>query len=173
MRASLRLHRARPGRPISSPQADEVLSINHAGKYATEPDKRLETERPVLIHKRHVIARRECARPHAWHHRHSKGRLLPPKHLGQCGENRQVLFTSCGIGVRSETPGLSAGPRQTSPCLCAPCAPPNRAPPRHPAPPAQCWSESAAHCLRRANAAVSAWRLPRPWSVTCPASASW
>ena len=77
MRASLRLHRALPWPPHFLPQADEVLSINHAGKYATEPDKRLETERPVLIHKRHVIADVNVPARMRWHHRHSKGRLLP------------------------------------------------------------------------------------------------
>src|SRR5215475_2314028 len=101
MRASLRLHRAMPWPPPSLQQAGEVLSINHACKCVTESDKRLETERPVLIHKRHVIADVNVPARMTWHHRHAKGRLLLPKHRGQCGENRHVPFTSFGIGVCS------------------------------------------------------------------------
>ena len=57
-----------------------------------------------LLHKRHGIANVNVPARMTWHHRHGKGRLLLPKHLGQRGENRHVPFTSGGIGVRGKTP---------------------------------------------------------------------
>src|SRR5438445_7141054 len=57
-----------------------------------------------LIHERHVIADVNVPASMTWNHRHGKSRLFLPKHLGQCGENRQVPFTGCGICVRRETP---------------------------------------------------------------------
>ena len=52
MRAALRLHRALPWPPHALPHAGAVLSINQACLWATEPDKRRDIARPVLLHER-------------------------------------------------------------------------------------------------------------------------
>ena len=173
MRASLRLHRALPWPPHFLPQADEVLSINHAGKYATEPDKRLETERPVLIHKRHVIADVNVPA-------RMLGTIATPK-VGFSCPNTWVSVVRIGKS-RSPVWGLACVARhrtfgRTTSNVTVPM---RTLRPTQPCS-SQAPSSSSAILERKrsslpsacANAAVSAWRLPRPWSVTCPASASW